>query len=76
LVSRLGKGATIHAATDWLPYGEQIREVLAAHPGLRNTSQDAEGFVEKPEYRPLTKFEQRGLRLGHRVVDIVFEVVR
>jgi tRNA (guanine-N7-)-methyltransferase len=75
LVSRLGKGAMIHAATDWLPYGEQIRDVLAAHPSLRNTSQDAEGFVDKPGYRPLTKFEQRGLRLGHRVVDVVFELV-
>ena len=69
LASRLAPGGTLHVATDWEDYAEQILAVLAAEPLLRNT---AEGFAPRPDHRPLTKFEQRGLRLGHGVRDLVF----
>ncbi len=69
LVTRLTPGGYLHCATDWQPYAEQMREVLSAEPGLRNT---AEGYAPKPDYRPLTKFENRGLKLGHGVWDLVF----
>ena len=69
LQSRLAAGGYLHCATDWQPYAEQMLEVLSAEPGLRNT---AEAFAPKPHYRPLTKFENRGLKLGHGVWDLVF----
>ncbi len=69
LASRLKSGAYIHCATDWEEYAQQILEVLSAEPLLENT---ADGFAPRPDYRPLTKFEQRGLRLGHGVWDLVF----
>jgi tRNA (guanine-N7-)-methyltransferase len=70
LVNRMAAGAYLHCATDWQPYAEQMLEVLSAEPALRNTSS---GFAPKPDYRPLTKFENRGLKLGHGVWDVVFE---
>lgn len=70
LVSRLAPGGYIHCATDWEPYAQQILEVLSANADLSNT---AEGFAPKPAYRPLTKFENRGIRLGHGVWDLVFK---
>ena len=69
LASRLKPGGYVHAATDWEEYAQQILEVFSAEPLLENT---AESYAARPEYRPLTKFEQRGLRLGHGVWDIVF----
>ena len=69
LAEHLRPGGYIHCATDWQPYAEQMLEVLSAEPLLRNT---AEGYAPKPEYRPLTKFENRGLKLGHGVWDLVF----
>ena len=69
LLPRLQPGGYIHCATDWEPYAQQMLEVLAAEPQLQNT---AEGFAPRPDYRPLTKFENRGLRLGHGVRDVVF----
>jgi len=69
LASRLKSGAYLHCATDWQPYAEQMLEVLTAEPSLRNS---AEGYAPKPDYRPLTKFENRGLKLGHGVWDLVF----
>jgi tRNA (guanine-N7-)-methyltransferase len=69
LASRLAPGGVLHCATDWQPYAEQMLEVLRAEPALQNT---AEGFAPKPDYRPLTKFEARGLKLGHGVWDVVF----
>lgn len=69
LLPRLRAGGYIHCATDWEPYAQQMLEVLSAEPALRNT---AEGFAPRPDYRPLTKFENRGLRLGHGVWDVVF----
>ncbi len=69
LASRLKPGGYIHCATDWEPYAAQMLEVLNAEPQLANT---AENYANKPDYRPLTKFENRGLRLGHGVWDLVF----
>ncbi len=69
LAARLQPGGYLHCATDWQPYAEQMLEVLSAEPLLRNTAQ---GYAPKPDYRPLTKFENRGLRLGHGVWDLVF----
>ena len=69
LVQRIAAGGYLHCATDWQPYAEQMLEVLGAEPGLRNS---APGFAPRPDYRPLTKFEKRGLGLGHGVWDLVF----
>jgi tRNA (guanine-N7-)-methyltransferase len=69
LASRMKPGALLHVATDWEHYAQHILEVLSAEPRLENT---AAGFAPRPPYRPLTKFESRGLGLGHRVWDIVF----
>jgi len=69
LASRMKPGAYLHVATDWEDYALQILEVLSAEPLLANT---AGGFAPRPAHRPLTKFENRGLKLGHRVWDVVF----
>ncbi len=70
LASRLQPGGYLHCATDWQPYAEQMLQVLSGEPLLANT---AAAYAPKPDYRPLTKFENRGLRLGHGVWDLVFE---
>jgi tRNA (guanine-N7-)-methyltransferase len=70
LASRLANGATLHCATDWEPYAEQMLAVLSAEPSLVNAA--GAGFAARPLARPLTKFEQRGLALGHGVRDLVF----
>ncbi len=77
LVGRLKVGGYLHCATDWQPYAEQMLEVLSAEPRLANSAADAglQGYAPKPDYRPLTKFENRGLRLGHGVWDLVFHRV-
>jgi len=72
LASRLAPGGYLHCATDWQPYAEQMQEVLAAEPLLANT---APGYAPRPDWRPLTKFENRGLQLGHGVWDLVFKRV-
>jgi tRNA (guanine-N7-)-methyltransferase len=69
LVQKLKPGGYIHVATDWQDYAGQILAVLSAESLLQNTARD---FAARPDYRPLTKFEQRGLRLGHGVWDLVF----
>ena len=69
LASRLQTGGYIHCATDWQPYAQQMLEVLSAEPQLANTAQ---AYAPRPHYRPLTKFENRGLKLGHGVWDLVF----
>jgi tRNA (guanine-N7-)-methyltransferase len=69
LASRLKTGGTVHCATDWEPYAHQMLEVLGSCPMLHNLH---EGFAPRPAYRPLTKFEARGLKLGHGVWDLVF----
>ena len=77
LAARLKVGGYIHCATDWQHYAEQILEVLSAEPMLKNnaliTHPELMGYAPKPHYRPLTKFENRGLKLGHGVWDLVFE---
>ena len=69
LASRIAPGGYIHCATDWQDYAEQMLEVLSGEPALENT---ANGYAPRPAYRPETKFEKRGLRLGHGVWDLVF----
>lgn len=76
LAARLKPGGYLHCATDWQPYAEQILEVLSAEPMLSNTADAASGgYAPKPDYRPLTKFENRGIKLGHGVWDVVFRRV-
>lgn len=69
LAARIRVGGYIHVATDWQDYAEQVLEVLRSEPSLEN---DAVDYAPRPAYRPLTKFEQRGLRLGHGVWDLIF----
>jgi len=69
LATRLAPGGYLHCATDWEPYAQQMLAVLSAEPLLVNT---ADGYAPRPDYRPLTKFENRGLKLGHGVWDLVF----
>ncbi|AJQ93558.1 tRNA (guanosine(46)-N7)-methyltransferase TrmB [Gynuella sunshinyii] len=61
-----------HLATDWQPYAEQMLEVLTATKGFTNTAGDGQ-YSERPVYRPETKFERRGVRLGHGVWDLIFK---
>jgi tRNA (guanine-N7-)-methyltransferase len=70
LASRLAPGGYLHCATDWEEYAVQMLEVLGNEPALRNS---ADGYAPRPAYRPVTKFENRGLRLGHGVWDLVFD---
>ena len=69
LANKLKPGGYLHVATDWEDYAVQVLEVLNADPLLANTAPD---YAPRPAYRPLTKFEQRGLRLGHGVWDVLF----
>ena len=69
LAGRLQPGGYLHVATDWEEYALQILEVLSGEELLVNS---VEGFAPRPDHRPLTKFESRGLKLGHQVRDIVF----
>jgi tRNA (guanine-N7-)-methyltransferase len=70
LASRLRPGAYIHCATDWENYAEQMLAVFSAEPSLQNTANG--GFAPRPGYRPLTKFERRGIVLGYGVRDVIF----
>ena len=77
LASRLKPGGYLHCATDWEDYAYQMLDVLSAEPTLVNSVEGPSveptaGFAPRPDYRPLTKFENRGLRLGHGVWDLVF----
>ncbi len=69
LASRMKPGATVHACTDWEEYARQMLDVFLSEPSLINT---ASGFASA-DSRPETKFEGRGLKLGHRVWDLVFK---
>ena len=69
LALRLAPNGYLHAATDWQDYAAAILAALTAEPLLENTARD---YAPRPDYRPLTKFERRGIRLGHSVWDIVF----
>ena len=69
LMAKLKPGGYIHVATDWQNYAEQVLQVLSDEPLLTNTATD---YAPRPDYRPLTKFEKRGIKLGHGVWDLVF----
>ena len=69
LATRIAPGGYLHVATDWEDYAVQILSVLETEPLLANT---VDRYAPRPDYRPLTRFEQRGLRLGHEVFDLVF----
>jgi tRNA (guanine-N7-)-methyltransferase len=69
LASRLVVGGYIHCATDWEDYAVQMLAVLSAEAAFKNTAQN---YAPRPLYRPVTKFENRGLKLGHGVWDLVF----
>ena len=71
VVKKLKPGGYFHAATDWENYAQHMLEVLNAEPELSNSSLTGD-YCERPEYRPVTKFENRGLRLGHGVWDLIF----
>ncbi|WP_421742393.1 tRNA (guanosine(46)-N7)-methyltransferase TrmB [Cellulomonas sp.] len=73
LRSRLRLGGTLHVATDWTEYADVMLEVLRADPSLENT---VDAFLPRPPHRPVTKFERRGLDLGHEVRDLVFRRIR
>ena len=74
LMSRLKPNGYIHCATDWENYAQQMLEVLNATPGLENQGLLDSGYAIRPAYRPVTKFENRGVKLGHGVWDIVFRM--
>ena len=71
LASRMHPGAILHLATDWEPYAEHMLEVIGGVEELTNLSASG-GFSDKPEWRPETKYEKRGERLGHKVKDLLF----
>lgn len=71
LVQKLVPNGTLHLATDWENYAQQMMDVLSDNPHLRNTCGEGQ-YAPRPAYRPITKFEQRGQRLGHGVWDLVF----
>lgn len=68
---KLIPGGYLHLATDWQHYAEQMMAVMTESPGFENSAGRG-NFAPRPDYRPLTKFERRGLRLGHGVWDLVF----
>ena len=68
---KLKPGGIFHAATDWEPYAEHMAETLATCPALQSLTADSP-FSPRPDYRPLTKFESRGQRLGHGVWDLLY----
>ncbi|MDB6060036.1 MAG: tRNA ((46)-N7)-methyltransferase TrmB [Verrucomicrobiaceae bacterium] len=73
LRAKLQPHGVLHIATDWQDYAEQILSVMSAAPGFIN--QAGAGYAPRPDYRPTTKFEQRGERLGHGVWDVLFEKI-
>lgn len=72
LASRLRNGGMLHLATDWQPYAEHMVEVLQASPVFQNLAVEPP-YSPRPAERPLTKFEQRGVRLGHGVWDLLYQ---
>lgn len=73
VTSRLALGATLHLATDWAPYAQEMLAACTAEPALRNTAgDDAQGFATRPAWRPVTKFEQRARDEGRVVQELLF----
>jgi len=71
LANRLQTGGILHCATDWAPYAESMLELIGSNKDLLNTSEE-NTYCDRPEYRPLTKFEMRGKRRGHNVFDLIY----
>lgn len=71
LTAKLKPGGYFHAATDWEKYALHILQILQQNTRLQNTGTN-NPFVSRPDYRPLTKFEKRGIKLGHGVWDLIF----
>jgi len=69
--SRLQPGGRLHMATDWEPYAEWMREIMQSAKGWSNEG-SMDGYAARPDYRPETKFERRGLKLGHGVWDLIY----
>jgi tRNA (guanine-N7-)-methyltransferase len=72
LARKISHGGHLHMATDWQHYAEQMLDDLSNNDSFKNCSDD-NTYIPRPDYRPLTKFEQRGIRLGHGVWDLLFE---
>lgn len=75
VLSKLKPGGVFHMATDWEPYAEHMLEVMSSVAGYQNQS-ESHDYVPRPDSRPVTKFEQRGHRLGHGVWDLMFERIK
>ncbi len=71
LQPKLKTGGVFHMATDWQAYAEHMLEVMQNAPGFSNAETKG-SYAPRPEYRPITKFEKRGERLGHGVWDLLF----
>lgn len=71
VIAKIKIGGFIHCATDWEDYAEHMKAILSAEPALVNQQADG-GFIPRPDTRPLTKFEQRGNKLGHQIWDLMF----
>ena len=74
LRKKLKTSGIFHMATDWQDYAEHMMQVMSEAEGFENIAGDG-NYIERPDYRPLTKFEQRGQRLGHGVWDLIFKKV-
>jgi tRNA (guanine-N7-)-methyltransferase len=72
VLKKLKVGGVFHLATDWEHYADQMMEVMSAAPGYVNKAREFH-YSARPDYRPITKFEMRGERLGHGVWDLLFE---
>ncbi len=72
IATTLQEGGYLHVATDWEDYATETLNILEQNPVLKNTS---DAFTARPDYRPMTKFERRGINLGHNVFDIVFRKI-
>lgn len=71
LCQKIINGGTVHMATDWQNYAQQMLRMLESHPHFKNT-QTTHIYSLRPKHRPITKFERRGMRLGHKVWDLIF----
>lgn len=72
LAAKIKPGGMMHLATDWPEYAQQMLAVLSSEDSLANASASG-GYCPRPAWRPLTKFETRGMRLGHPVADLIFQ---
>ena len=74
LVNLLKPGACLHMATDWQDYAEYMAGEMFLDPRFKNAGDDS-GYAQRPDYRPVTRFETRGLNKGHGIWDLVFEKI-